>query len=377
MLQRCRIRWEARVKTAGVRPLANGSVELAIAPDFFTSLSDLHCVGLLMHEMLHLFMEHFKRGKKLNHRLANIAMDLAINQYIPSEYLPPDALLPELYGLPKGEAFEFYYNALVSAEKEAEANGNGGEGEGQPKGESMDNHDWEAEAVQIDAAESVEVTEASASVSEEIKRKTIERIAAQAVADVKKTFPGRTPMHIERMLSEILAKAKVDWRQELRRFVGRNRAQSTESTRTRPNRRLGLWAQGAKPVYFPKILVGIDQSGSVSDKANDLFLAELRQILKNADGATEVAYFDTKIARKVTLKKASDLQPGRFASGGTDFNCVLEYAREIKPDLIVILTDGGADAPREACRAPLLWIIADGDGKHLPGRSVNITAEES
>jgi predicted metal-dependent peptidase len=373
MLQKCRMRWDPRVKTAGVRPLANGSVELSVAPEFFDSLSDLHNVGLLMHEMLHLFMEHFTRGKGLDPKLRNIAMDLAINQYIPAEMLPPEGLLPEMYGLPKGEAFEFYYKALLAQSKDAQENGTP-----QPGGNSVDNHDWESEAAELDAQELTDAAEAVASgaVAEEIKRKAIQRVALDAAAAAKRTFPGRFPMHLETLIAELIAPPKLDWRRELRSFIGRHRAPLNESTRTRANRRLGLAAQGSKPTYFPKILVALDESGSVGEPTRQALLAEIRCILRNADGGTEVIHFDTKIAKKATLRKAGDLKTTRYARGGTDFNCVFDHARQTRPDLVIVLTDGGADAPRGKLGAPVVWVIADGDGKHLPGKKIDLNTEE-
>lgn len=350
VLQRCLIRWAPEVETAGVRPNSQGSVELSVAPDFFNSLSELHRVGLLMHEMLHLFMDHFTRGKQLDQRVANVAMDLAINQFIPSQYLPPGALLPQDFSLPKGESFEFYYERLLQSSESNDS-------------ETLDNHDWSR------GFES----NGDATLPPELQRRAIESVLQSAVKECDSSFRGRIPNQLNRLIESIFSTPKLNWRQELRRFIGRERSKQNESTRTRPNRRMGFKAQGTKPAYFPKILVGIDQSGSVDESKNAAFLSELREILKNAEGATEVAFFDTEIAQRLTLRKANDVPSKRFANGGTSFDCIFNFARESRPDLIIMLTDGEASAPTQIS-IPILWVIKGRcTGEHLPGIKVNLT----
>jgi hypothetical protein len=69
---------------------------MSINQDFWDSLEQYEGVGLLMHEMLHIAFEHLTRGKNLEPKIANYAMDIAINQYIPSHWLPKSGLMPEM-----------------------------------------------------------------------------------------------------------------------------------------------------------------------------------------------------------------------------------------------------------------------------------------
>ncbi len=128
LVQKCAINWTFAMPTAAVRVLPNGNLEMVINPEFFCQLTPEERVGLVLHEMYHLTCDHLSRSFGLDPQIANVAMDTAINQHIPMNYLPPGALLPEnavilenRYRKANGEkeikldpmqAFEIYYNIL-------------------------------------------------------------------------------------------------------------------------------------------------------------------------------------------------------------------------------------------------------------------------
>lgn len=101
---------------------------MVINPEFYCQLTPKERVGLVLHEMYHLTCDHLSRSFGLDPQIANIAMDTAINQHIPIDYLPPGALLPDnvvhlenrirkQQGEPEiklahMQAFENYYNIL-------------------------------------------------------------------------------------------------------------------------------------------------------------------------------------------------------------------------------------------------------------------------
>ena len=81
-----------RIPTAGVSKHGIG-MQLTINPNFFTDLSELHRVGLIKHELLHIAFGHLLlRDLYSDHKLFNIAADLEINQYISSNMLPDGGL---------------------------------------------------------------------------------------------------------------------------------------------------------------------------------------------------------------------------------------------------------------------------------------------
>ncbi len=116
LVQRCVILWTEKIPTAAVRIMPNSTIEMVINPEFFYNLSDKQRVGLIKHELLHLMNDHISRSLGLNPKIANVAMDTAINQFIPTIFLPPGALLDnnQKIELPPLENFEVYYNLLMN-----------------------------------------------------------------------------------------------------------------------------------------------------------------------------------------------------------------------------------------------------------------------
>ena len=80
--------WNKRIPTAGVSK--NGiNYQLVINEEFWESLSELERLGLLKHELLHIAFGHLTTVFKFSdRRLANVAMDMEINQYIDASWLP-------------------------------------------------------------------------------------------------------------------------------------------------------------------------------------------------------------------------------------------------------------------------------------------------
>jgi predicted metal-dependent peptidase len=377
LLQKHSFSWDPRVGTAGVGVNAKGVPVLVVSPAFFLSLPKMERVGLLMHEMLHVVMRHYARGKDLQKKLANISMDIAINQHIPREILPQGALLPEQFKLRPMEAFEFYYVALLQnqeAEKkqpldnhdfgepqegQGDSEGGGsGDSEGQ-NGDGQDNNDGDSFA------------------NDAVTQAAVDQAVAEALKTTRDNFPGRVPVAVEKIFRDRLAdKSKTNWKSILKGYIGRNTSSEKETTRNKPNRRLGLMAPGMKRIESPKVLIGIDHSGSVSDSMVAQFEEEIRSILAALSDRTEVAYFDTKIHKTEKLRNCNGRDVTRRASGGTDFSCIMKYAEEVKPDVLVILTDGEASMPKVP-RCSLIWcIIGNSPDSHLHGRKIRLKWEE-
>lgn len=375
-LNKIKVVWLDSVKTAGVRINQRGEIEMAINRQFIESRTIPQQVGVLIHEMLHVMFDHIgHRGLDLDHEIAGIAMDVAINQMIDPHLKEDWWLSPEMYGLPKDLAFEPYYLALLEKEQKnpgsvkgttSASEGQGGgkpqKGNGQPNGggngkgsKTLDNHDF----FENQAVGGVDV------------QKIIADAIDGALKECKNRFPGKEPLAVERLLSDLREKCKVNWKDELRKFVGRNLSDHASSTRTRANRRLGLAAMGVKRDYVPKVLILCDHSGSVSDEMAVELIHEMRGILKATGEKTQVAFFDTEMGTKCKLSKFSEIPP-RTKQGGTSFHAAFEYAKEYKPDLLIMLTDAG-DAMPEQPKFPTMWVVVGGyPTEHLKGKVVTI-----
>lgn len=384
MLQKCRINLTEQVKTAGVRVLPTGQIELAICPSFFMSLESHARIGLLMHEMLHLFMNHINRGKAHSDKLtANVAMDIAINQFIDQKYLPPEALLPEKYQLPRDREFEFYYGELTKQKqeqpKQPKQPGQSGQS-GQPQDSGDSNQSDQSQESQKESEEdqgsqgasqpsdqpqgqqagngeqTIDNHDWSEGSSGEVQDLVVEQMMKECSEEMERRFAGKTPVHIEKLLGEINKPKKVNWKAELKKYMGRHVSQERESTRTRPNRRMGFAAQGHKRDYQPKITIAFDQSASMGGPEVAAAFGEIKHLLKNQEESTEIVYFDTEIGHTETIRRPGQLQAKRHRDGGTDFDCVVDYLPKAKSDLCIIMTDGEASQPKKS-KTPILWVI--------------------
>jgi predicted metal-dependent peptidase len=353
MLSQFIFAWRKDIPTAGVRMNEIGNIELSINEKFFYGLEEKARVGLLMRETLHVAMKHLVRWESLTDKqLANVAMNIAINQYIPKEFLPPKALLPEQYQLPRGKAFEFYYVELFKQPR--------------PKQDPLDSHDWDQPGQSDDQAGQGQ------GLSQEMKDATLDKMLKQAQETANAAGMGNIPQAIEQAMKDTeLNKSKVNWKQRLRSYIGRKYSSETENTRNRPNRRMGFISPGIKRLETAKILIGIDESGSMDNKMVEQAISEMKWILDVSKDKTDVIFFDTQVAKEMKLSKVTDIPP-RYAGGGTNFQCVIDHATKVRPDLIIILTDGDAPAPKNV-KCPILWgIIGNCDAKHLKGTQIKI-----
>jgi hypothetical protein len=122
--------WDVRVGTAGV--CKNGiNYQLMISESFWDTLSEDHKTGLLKHELLHIAFGHLLTFTKFsNKELANIAMDMEINQYIDEDRLPKGGININDYGdlnLRRKAGTQYYYEELEKAQKKKKEQGSSGD----------------------------------------------------------------------------------------------------------------------------------------------------------------------------------------------------------------------------------------------------------
>jgi predicted metal-dependent peptidase len=297
--------WTKKVPTAGVM-ISGINYKLAINEDFWSSLVKEHKQGLLKHELLHIAFYHLVSFEHLtNHDLANIAMDLEINQYIDAAKLPPGGqtldLYPELDLKPKEGTIAYYEKLMKGAQNKSCPNlnkmlegigsgqmvvilddGNGGETE-----VKCPNHDMWGEG----GKDGKPISETTKRLMESQTKHLLNELADQ-VSKSRGTVPGE----IQTILDKIntIEPPKFDWRGYLRRFTTGSIKSYTKLTRSRPNRRLeGLPAIKIKPKKH--VLVAIDTSGSVSNDELVEFMQEINHIYKTGSMVT-VVHADTAIA---------------------------------------------------------------------------------
>jgi len=321
---------------------------------FVKGLSDSDLRGLIMHENLHKVYQHmflWQHLYKEDGRTANMACDYVINLEIDAikrrsngyVTLPKGGLLDNKYA---GMDSQTVYNMLRE-----DGDGDGGSGDG-GEGSGFDDHDWES--------------------GQDMSQEEIEQVAKDINQAIRQgqLMAGKLGGSESRTLGS-LVEPKVDWREQLREFVSSTAVGKDISTWQRVNRR---WLQ--HDMYMPstitetvgRIVVAIDTSGSIGGPELDKFLSEVQGICINAmPEKVDLLYWDTEVAahevytQEQLAKLTSSTKPA--GGGGTDVACVAKYLRDnqIKPECVIVLTDGYIYGDWGTWNVPVLWTIVGGN----------------
>lgn len=349
------------VKTAAVA--AQGlNLVLYVNRDFFHGLTKDEQVAVLVHECLHVAFFHLTDDFKAPiHHNMNISMDAEINQVIKN--LPEHCVTLE--GLSKfiGKKLEphkgswYYYNEIDKFRQEhPELCSHSGECGGDFK--DIDDHSqWPAD----------KLSEAEKKLLEnQIKNRL--KDTAEQVKKQKGNIPGE--------LSEILERIKdkppiFNWRQYFRRLVGNSITSDIILTRMKPSKRFPD-ARGIRFKRKPKILVGVDTSGSINTKDLADFFSEIHYMWKSGVSVT-VAECDTQINKIFEYKGQQDIEiNGR---GGTILQPIIEYYKSHRDfSVCVLFTDGYCETTMPLCNN-LIWVITSNGNKSqkfTPGKTILI-----
>ena len=359
--------WRKDLPTAGVSK--NGiNYQLAINEEFWTSLSEKHQMGLLKHELLHIAFGHLVSfGSFRNKKLANVAMDMEINQYIDPEYLPDGGIDINNYedlNLDIKAGCRYYYDKLQQLKDEKDKNGTCGNEEmdklldNVDSGDVPDHSTWE---------EFDDLSEA--------EKKLIEKQIQKVLADAKEQTikkRGNVPGEIEGVIIiEEIVKPKFDWRSYVRRFSGTSTKVFTKKIRRKENRRYDE-NPGLKIKMKQHMLLAIDTSGSVSDTELTEFMNEIHHIYKAGVDIT-IVQCDTSINSIEEYKGKNELNvKGR---GGTEFDPVLDYynANQKKYTSLVYFTDGECYTSVKP-KGRILWVLSERSSMNesLPGHVIKL-----
>lgn len=174
-----------------------------------------------------------------------------------------------------------------------------------------------------------------------------------------------------------LPQPRVPWERRLRRLLAKAAAPEPRLSHARPRRRwiaaealarqAGTAAPGFEPSQVrdrrvPRIVIGVDSSGSVADAQLRSFAGEVAGIARRVRAQVHVLWFDEMVYAQTRLQGVSKerlleaLEARR--DGGTSFVDVLARARALEPSVLVMLTDlDGPLGPPPDC--PVIWVVSD------------------
>ena len=295
---------------------------------------------LFGHEVLHCVYDHFGRRGSRDPQLFNIANDYCVNadliKHKVGEKITSVPCLhdPKYDGMSSEEVYDILYekadkidigkllDQMIDEHLDGEGDSDGdSDGEGQGKGRPR-----------ISAEE-------RQAIKDEIKEAML---AAAATVD----GAGNLPAGVKRLIQE-LTEPKMDWRELLRmQLESTIKSDFTWMRASRKGWHMDAVMPGMKLDPMIDIAVGLDASGSISEKMLKDFLGEIQGIMESFPAyRIHVVTFDTEAYNPVQYdsENLDDICDYEIkGGGGTDFDCVYNYLKEheIEPKRLVMFTDG-------------------------------------
>jgi len=386
--------------------------ELLYNKHFIENLDKDEVKGVLLHELLHIALEHIRRIGNRNKELCNIAQDIIINNIIvKSNYkLPQNGLIPcndsitiQIFDKEirieniSQKSFEMIYDELmqqideiavltISVTHDSQNNDN----------EDNNNSDGDSQSDKNENQNDDSKSDIKKKIIEEIKKKLfdehddlndmneherkefenrVKELISVALEHSKSKIRGNIPAELLRMIDELL-EPKLSWKQILYKFVMSNLP--SRYTYSQPSKK--SYAMG---VYLPRLLkedvylvISIDTSGSIDNEDLKEFFSELQGIIRSIENVNaKVIFADCTIHEVVDFNAHTDIEElisKCKGGGGTSHIPIFEYIENNIPNtrLIVCFTDGHTKAPQHInIPAKVLWVLtkngSDENIKHL------------
>ncbi len=338
---------------------------------FWSKLNLQERAAIIAHEMLHVILNHGKRQiDLLDKKLANIAMDICVNEILDSEFqINPEyaAVLKEAVyldkidpNLEKGRCFEYYYKN-ISKESISDFT-------------SIDIHDW-MNAHNIHPSD----------IDQMIERMKKNGLDMKSIFDLIKKLRlkhgGSEPGILEKIFekNDLSEYRKARWSKVIKKIIKKVELNYVNDD--------DWFRSGRRQIDNEEFIIPfnetldevtakrnihmfLDTSGSCSEWSNSFLGSAL--YFPNNNYNVNLYSFDTRIY-KINAKK-----PKLNGFGGTSFDSISRYVNDTikKYDAIIVLTDGYGD--NSIYKKPKLWHwIMTTDYTQLIPSSSNIYALES
>ncbi len=360
--------------------------------EFMDGLTDEESRALIMHENLHVALMHIPRHKDLmkeDHTLANVAMDIVVNNIIDNLTdktlckLPESAILDHKFD---GWSVREIYNELRKQNPQRQKSQKGSAGGGSELGDGNENNSsGEGEVININGKQVTvqggDEHDGTGKVLSPEEAKEFEEKVGRALREGG-ILAGRLGAKIPREVTASLDKP-IDWKEALRDFVSTAVRGKDELTWRRFNRGLlanDILAPSVESETMTEVLIAIDTSGSINQEMISKFAYQLQLICDSVNPETvRVLWWDTEVHGEQVFGGDSPnvkdiLKP--LGGGGTCVGCVSEYIVEKKysPDCIVVFTDGYVEDKVDwGTGIETLWLVTENRNFKPPkGKMVKI-----
>lgn len=324
--------------------LEREAVHLLFNPISFLFLREAEARALIKHEVMHLILDHHSREGALKNRYSqlaiNLAMDVAVNQYIP--FLP--AFCEKLNSVNARLDLDLQFNETLehyTAQIDRALHND----------QTLEKKFKKDHGVDFKRAH--DAWTRGNDQKAEASREKLSRMLKQAG---KLGYPDEISSLIKPE-----GPPKISWGETLRKTLismpaGRRKT-VTRRNRRQPER---LDLKGELRDFVPEVIVAFDISASIQDKDMKQFLTEILGITANYRRSIRVIECDDQIRADYRVTSPKDIRPMAQRRGGTAFTPVFELLKEEGRSqcLLVYFTDGqGEEALGVKPRHEILWIV--------------------
>lgn len=381
-------------------------VRITFGIDFLDSLSDSELDFVMMHEILHVVLQHCFRGDVEDPEAYNIAADIVVNSNIMLENgMKASSITLSKYGTsmhvaPDGKEGHEYtaeqvyvmlpknLNKKGNNKSHGSADGRAKKGNNKSPGSAVGRAKKE---ISKEQHQPVRVWDDHSRWGKYEEDDTLRDVWVKRFEDAAEAIKirdpsnarGLLPAFAERILKE-LKKTQTDWRTILNDFI---QEEVVDYSFAPPDRRFD-----DSPFFLPDfngkedrvedILFMIDTSGSMSDDMIAAAYSEVKGAIDQFNGKLKgwLGFFDAAIIKPQPFSDENEFKIIKPAGGGgTDFQIIFEYVfhhmSDKLPASIIILSDGYAPFPLEklAGGIPVLWLL-NNEEVNLPwGKVARIT----
>lgn len=329
---------------------ASSDNRMLFNPHFVEKVSPEQLIFLVAHEVMHIVFAHAARRGNRDKETYNIACDAVINEILIAEHVGdfiPGGIRME--GA-ETETSENIYNKIYDPNGKLKSErGNGdGDSDGEYEG-SLEIKDLQEDAPQMTESE----------VKAAVAEGKLKLGQAAAMARMQGKMSGTLGRIVEKLLE-----SKVPWHQILERYMVGKAEQRYNWSRPH-RRRLNIAYMPSRDRYpsMGEIVVGIDVSGSISDREVSQFLGHCKAIFDLCHPKKiYVVYCTTEIEAVDEFDSSEEVVPRKNRwCGGTHMPAIMDWIKDkgIDPDVCVTFTDGETPFPNDnQVPCDLVWVFS-------------------
>jgi len=376
---------DLEIKRAAIRFDKNGNFfSFCFNPDFYKTLDLYNIKFIVCHELLHVLLNHGIRSIGLDPTIANIAMDVVINESLVRNFGFDRSLIKdhEMYcwydtvfkpedNVFFDKSFEYYYDLLCDKSEKRE-------NQNSRVNQTVDTHDGFGSEHQDQINQTIDGICDELSNEELNKLKTdIEKLLD--VNDVQAYYAGKTAGGLKKMMDINKIPPKRKWETVIRKWALKHLKNSEKAYEqwARLNRRFAtLNGDLMIPTEMEidhvndvknriKIIFFLDTSGSCTALADRFWKAA--KTLPKDRFEMNLCCFDTEVYE--TTLESGEL----YGFGGTSFYILENYVQQYKiknnnkyPDAVFVITDGMGDSINPEIANRWHWFLSHNYTQCIP-----------